>query len=308
MDSFSFGQALGAGFRVIGRKPLAVVIWAAVYLLLVALPALALAAFVLPQTVAAYQQMAVHVGPPDPAQMMALRSRTFGLQPAIWLLSVVANTVVIAAIFRAVLEPGNSRWGYLRLSGRELWLGLTYLVILVMSLIMIFVLALPIGIGAAVVAAVGEHGGATGGGAVLLALVGLVGAGVIVWVLLRLSMALPMSFAQGRFLLYESWEVTRGHALKIFLVFLVLWIALAVVEAALVSAVAFHFIPLFRQGTAWQTFTAASLTDTLRRLGPVIAGFVIVGSVVGMAVHAILFAPLAEIYRELTAEAPPAAS
>ena len=32
MDSFSYGRAIGAGFRVIGRHPLAVVMWAAVYL------------------------------------------------------------------------------------------------------------------------------------------------------------------------------------------------------------------------------------------------------------------------------------
>lgn len=307
MDSFSYGQAIGAGFRVVGRKPLAVVIWAAVYLLLAILPALAIVAFVLPQTIAAYQQMAVHVGPPDPAQMMALRSRSFGLQPLIWLLSVVANTLVIAAIFRAVLEPQDSRWGYLRLSAQELWLGLTYLVLAVMGVIMMFVLIVPIGIGGAVLAAVGEHGGSTGGGAALLTLIGLVGAAVIAWALLRLSLALPMSFAQGRFLLYESWGLTRGHAFKMFLVFLVLWIALAVVEIGVVSAVVFHFIPLFRHGTAWDSFNAASLSETLRRFAPAIAGFAVVGSVVGMAIHAILFAPLAEIYRELTAEDAPSA-
>ena len=35
---------------------------------------------------------------------------------------------------------------------------------------------------------------------------------------LRLSLALPMSFAQRRFRLYESWDLTRGQAGKMFLV------------------------------------------------------------------------------------------
>src|ERR1700755_1712497 len=79
MQSFSCGAAIGAGFRVIGRHPLAVLAWAAVYLIFVLAPALAVVRYVLPDVLAgvqqAAQQAAQHPGlhaRPDPAALMAL--------------------------------------------------------------------------------------------------------------------------------------------------------------------------------------------------------------------------------------------
>ena len=69
MDGFSFGQAFGAGFRVIGRNPLAVLAWAAVYLLFLILPALLMVSYALPAIIAATAEMAANPGPPNPAQL-----------------------------------------------------------------------------------------------------------------------------------------------------------------------------------------------------------------------------------------------
>jgi hypothetical protein len=74
MDDFSYGQAIGAGFRVIGRRPLAVLTWAAVYLVLVVAPAVAMLAVLPPKMLGAMRDMGAHTGPPTAAQLMAALS------------------------------------------------------------------------------------------------------------------------------------------------------------------------------------------------------------------------------------------
>src|SRR6185312_6765210 len=205
---------------------LAVLNWAVAYLVFVALPIFVILAHMLPDIVASYQEglaQAARHEPPDPARLMALRARMFSYNPLIWLLSLAAQAVLMGAVFRAWLEPQDNRFGYLRLGLREVWLGLTYLVLLVMAAIMVLTLFIPIAIAVGVSAAAAPHGAGPGLPAVLLlCAIALAGGGVIVWVELRLCLALPMSFAQRRFVLYESWDLTRGLALKTFAVFLTL--------------------------------------------------------------------------------------
>jgi hypothetical protein len=304
MEGFSFGQAIGAGFRVMGRNPVAVLMWAAVYLVFLLLPALALLRYVLPDMISAMQQAAEHAAEhtrPDPAAMMALRSRGYGLQPALWVLSVVVNTVVIGAIFRSVLEPEKGRFGYLRLGGQELWLGLTYLVITVMTVIMVFILVFPVAIAAGIGAAMAQHGTGTPLVGLVVTLLALGGFGVILWVLLRLSLALPMSFAQGRFLLYESWDLTRGHALKMFGVYLVLVLGLAVLELIFVFTVGASVFQARHADPQFASHFAGRIAQFVATSWPTIAGFAVLISIIGMAVRTVTVAPLAEIYRELTA-------
>jgi hypothetical protein len=310
MASFSFGGAIGAGLRVIGRHPLAVPVWAAVYIVFVALPAIAIVIHVLPDAIASIHEAAQRAGPgarPDPTRLMALRSQTFGWQPVIWLLQVITHTVVMGAVFRAVLEPQNSRWAFLRLSRQELWLGLTYLVIMVMGFIMALALAIPLAIASAVVAGVAQHGG--GGSpvaaALLITLIGLAGAGAIVWALLRLSLALPMSFAQGKFPLYESWDLARGQAFKMVLVFLVLAIGVVLFEFVVVAVAGVTLIPHLKSAALSGDTGVEAAIRVIRQRTPLLVGLIVVISLVAMAIQAILIAPLAEIYRELTAKAEP---
>jgi hypothetical protein len=207
----------------------------------------------------------------------------------------------MGAMFRAVLQPEAGRWGYLRLGRQELWLGLTYLVLLVMAFILMFVLFIPIAISIGILAAIGQHGGSETGGVILLVIAGIVGAGAILWVLLRLSLALPMSFAKGRFLLYESWDLTRGHALKMFGVYLALVVGLWLFEILCAAAFAAVFWGRLQDAASWSALQPSAAVDMFRRYLPTMIGAGVVGSVVVMAIHAIFVAPLAEIYRELTA-------
>jgi hypothetical protein len=310
MQSFSFGEAIASGFRVIARHPLAVPLWALVYLLLVAVPAVAILIHLLPNAIAQVQDAVQHAaadGRPDPARMMALRSQTFGWQPALWLLQVFAHTLVMAAVFRAVLEPQKASWGFLRLGAQELWLGLTYLVLMVMTFIMVMMLLFPMAIASAIVAGVAHHGGNPPvGAALLLTLIGLAGVGAIVWILLRLSMALPMSFAQSRFMLYESWDLTRGQALKLFLVYLVLGLGVLLFEILVVAAAGLTLAPELRSAAWTPTAGLEEIMNVIHRQTAALVSFGVVIALFAMGIHALLIAPLAEVYRELTGGPRPA--
>jgi hypothetical protein len=302
MGEFSYGQAIGAGFRLIGRHPLALLAWSAVYLIFLILPALAFVSYAFPLIIAASREMATHPGRPDPAQLMALRGGMFGWQPVIWLLSIATTTVVMGAMFRAVLEPQSGRWGFLRLGRGELWLGLTLLVLAVMTFIMMFVLFLPLAIGIGVAAAVAQHSGGGVGAGLLVFLFGLAGVCAVLWVLLRLSLALPMSFSRGNFLLYESWDLTRGQSGKMFLVYLALIGGMVLLELAIGFSIVVTMFGHFAMGGMPRGFGAdGPPADLFQRYGTVIFCAAVVGSIVATAIRTIFIAPLAEIYRELTA-------
>jgi hypothetical protein len=44
---------------------------------------------------------------------------------------------------------------------------------------------------------------------------GLIAAGLLIWLALRLSMAAPMTFADNQFRLFESWTLTKGQGWRL---------------------------------------------------------------------------------------------
>jgi hypothetical protein len=308
MASISYARAVSAGFRVIGRKPWAVLAWAGAYLVLAALPLILIMSGVLPDVIATYRDAAhnlAHGVAPDAAKFLALRSRMAGVQPLILVVQLVSHTILMGAIFRAVLEPEASKWGYLRVGRQELMLGLTTLVYVLVATILALTLLVPLGIAGAVGLTSAQHGNAPGPMAVpLLRLIELAGSGAIVWAMLRLSLALPMSFAQRRFVLYDSWSLTRGHAFKLFLVALTLVVLLTVCDLIATIGLRTLLIQKLAAAPSWRNLLLGSPVEVARRLTPIMVAIAAVGSLFGMAIYAVIIAPWAEIYRELTADKP----
>jgi hypothetical protein len=304
MADFSFGQAIGAGFKILGRRPLTVLIWAVAYLVLVAAPSFGLMAWVMPQMIASFRdaaQHAVHGVAPVPADAVAMRSNLFALQPLLWLAQVAAHAILMAAVFRAVLTPDDSKWGYLRLGREELWLGLTNLVLTVMAAIMILTLFIPLGIGLGVGMASAQHGQVPGPASLpLLWLIAAVGVAAIAWVLVRLCLAPAMAFATRRFVLYESWQLTRGHALKIFGVILVLVVLVWLFELVTLGFGGAFMARGLMGGAGWQAAMKGSPSDILQHMAPMLTGVVVLVSVIGMIIYTLIMAPLASIYQQLT--------
>jgi hypothetical protein len=236
MGDFSAGRAIGAGFGLIGRQPLAFLAWTLVFLVVGVGPQVAVFSAILPvmsRLTEAAQAAAQSNTEMSPAEMMRLQATALQLQPIGLLGSLASQTLVLGAVYRAMLFPEDRAFLYLRISMREVWLGLVLAVLVVMAFIGFFAAMIPTMIVTGVVAAVGRDSGI----GVLLVLAAVTALfGVMIWLALRLSLATPMSFAEQNFRVFESWAVTAGRAGKMFAVGLALVVIVWVSEMILLAA------------------------------------------------------------------------
>jgi hypothetical protein len=308
MGQFSMDRAITAGFRLIGREPLAFLVWAAVFLIIGVLPQIGVFALILPEWTRMVREISANAAqstPPSSAAALAPMFRSqvamLQLQPIAWLASIVSRAVLLGAIYRAVLYPQDRRFFYLQLSGRELWLGLVMLVLVVMVVLLALAVMVPTAVVLGVLGALARNSPALG---LLIVPVMCVAVGVIVWVALRLSLATPMSFAQSGFRLYESWDLTRGQVGKLFGVGLAMLVITWIFEVVLMGVVVsvglslIGGLPSHDQLQAWFQHPHVDLA----RLSPWIAGASIAVTIFATLVLALFGAGWAEIYQELTAE------
>jgi hypothetical protein len=300
MGDFSADRAIGAGFRLIGREPLAFLAWCLTYLVLGVGPQIGFVAAILPEWSRMAQEIASTAGAQTPmssAEMFRAQAGMMQLQPLVWIASLVSHTVILSAIYRAVLEPSDRAFLYLRIGTRELWLGLTMLVLFVLAILLAIVVMAPAMILVGVLSALAHQ--APGVQLAILPVM-LLACGVIVWVLLRLSLATPMSFAQRGFRLYESWDLTRGQAGKMFLVALA-FVVIAWLTEMILAGVGLALLGGFsslERLSAWIRHPQFDLASLM----PWILGGAVVATILSTAMHALFGAGWAEIYRELTEE------
>jgi hypothetical protein len=306
MATFSMGEAIGSGFGLIVRRPLSVLAWGLVYLVLLAIPLIAIFAALGTGFVSEMQALSAHTGastsPADLAGIFHAQARMMQFQ-ALFMLGVLpAQAVLQAAIFRSVLEPKDTAFASMRFGGREAWLLLLILAFEVMAYLIALasaVVFLLIGAGVAAVFLSVASLKAWVGPALIV--VGVAWAVTFIWILLRLSLAGPMTFAEREFRLFESWKLTRGQGWKLFglvLVLLVLFIAI-------VLALLLGFALL--AGVAG--IGAASVHAAVAQPGAAVPGMVIAWCVIAFfvlafleaAIAAIWYAPWATVYRSLSA-------
>jgi hypothetical protein len=312
MANFSVTEAAAAGFGVIGRKPLAVVGWALALVAALMIPA-ALCFLAMGPELAKLMQLAMAQkgADPDPAaleRMMRAQSGMTAFNMLYWLWSSFVKAVFCAAVFRAVLSPGQSAWAYLRVGSREMWLTLLLLVEQVLAMIAVFVIVLLVVVLAAIA---GLSGGAESGktaAAITAVAGGFVAAGVLIWLALRLSMAAPMTFADNQFRLFESWTLTKGQGWRLLGVALLVVVFVLGLEI-LVGGVVLGVVVV---GGSWATlqqaggieaFLARPPIELLRDLWPWLLSIGTITALFGAVVQAIFYAPWAVAHRALTREA-----
>jgi hypothetical protein len=203
--------------------------------------------------------------------------------------------VVLTAVQRAILHPGRDRFFYLRLGMDEL---------------RTFLLALLLGVGGyvflvvAMVAPLLIARGAGLGGTIALMVVTMIVVGAfLVWLEVRLSLSFPLTIMRGRFVIGESWRLTRGRFWPLFgtyfLVLLILMAMWGVVTALTLNS----FVgDLARYGFSPQGMRAASANEAARQLtgiSPTMILALAVGSVVATVGLAIWGGTLATAAEEL---------
>lgn len=293
-----------AGFGVIGRNPLAVLVWAIFLGLVGLLPAFGLMGGML-ASIGQIAEAAQRGVEPTPEMIMPMIGSVIGLIPVLILTGLIVRMVLTGAIFRAVLFPREKSWFYLRLGARELWLGLLLIVvgIIVFALMMVM---MAVAVPAALMGARHDDPMMT---LALMRLAMLPVYGVLAFLFVRFCLAFPMTFAESRFRLMESWTMTRGNSWRILLVGLILVALMIIAEMVIGLLVVICVIAVVGAGAMSGGWSEERLTAFFNQdpgvwmhaLLPWIVGGAVVGSLLATVVAVIFTAPWAEAYRQLRA-------
>jgi hypothetical protein len=286
MKAFSVEKALGAGFGLIKREPLAVLMWGVAYVVMtVVIQAIALG----PALGAVLTGVLSDPEDAEAAVEQAMQANALITFPLIFLLSIGAYAILYGAIARAELHPEDRRFFFLRLSKRELWLALSYLALTVLAVLAIVVACIPVFLIVRVVS-IGEGQGMLASGLLVgvPALVGLLYLGA------RLSMTWLMAFEEERFVLFDSWALTRGQGWR--LVVLTLALMFLLIIATIGVFLAFLVVGGILAFVAKSAGAAGAVLGVLAIIAAVVAYVALFG-----AMYAVLLAPYIEAYRGIRA-------
>lgn len=292
MAGINAGEAAMAGFEVIKRNPLAPAVWGLITIGLSILPLLMIG----PAYLAFFRDMFASGGEPDVEALSQIST----MSPAYTLVSYATSFLSLAliggAVMRAVIFPDDKAWLYMRVTMREVLMVAVYVVTVILLTIGIVVVVIPFAIMLGIASTGGE--GAMAGIAIIGGLALLV---AIVYFALRFSMAMPMTFAKKNFLLFESWQMTKGHTGSLFLVGLlsfifVMLIQLVVTAVMLAAVVAVLFgghIDFEAIGNNPQAFFTE---ERMMSLVPALIGALLIGGVIQGYLSTIMYAPWAKAY------------
>lgn len=310
MARFSVTDAATAGVRLVAREPLAILTWTVAILVFLVLPGGWLLSSLAPGLRDFFSMAQLHEQAGDAdfdavtGPMMRLQGQWMGVNLIFWLGGTVARAILAAAAFRAILEPKNRSFGYLRLGAQEGWLTLLHLVQGVLLYIVCIVAAIVLLIVGGVVFTVGSR---TEGGILMagLATTAAVLAVVVplIWAILRLSLAAPMTFVERNFRLFESWAVTKGQSLRLLgmtLLLVLIIIAIEIVCGGLIVGGLAVTLGLQGFGAGLESVFHQPPETWLKTLWPVVAVVATLGSLVAAVMTAIISAPWAVAYRDLT--------
>jgi hypothetical protein len=212
------GEVIGGGFRIIRDKPLAVAVWALVFLLM-----FVGMMFVMRPMMEAQMQMAAG----DPRVQLAALGAMMGPFLLLFLLSLVVYVVLFAAAQRAVLKPEQQGFFYLRLGMDEL--RLLALTILFVVVFYVGMLAIVVGL-SLLIGIVAKASGSVGVAAIGFIIEFLAIIAFVAWYYMRFGLAFPLTLMRGKIVIGEAWRISRGRfwalfaaSLVVFIIIFVLW-------------------------------------------------------------------------------------
>ncbi|MCC7268967.1 MAG: hypothetical protein IT546_16725 [Caulobacteraceae bacterium] len=297
MASFSATDAAFEGFRLTREQPRTLFIWAGFNLVVSVLSLILMESFgdSYLQSMTALEQAGANADPEQTLQLV--QNLTVASLP--WLaLSLIIQAMLGAAVYRAVLRPAEKGVGYLKLGGDEarlVGLSLIYLVLFVVGLSAVVIVA------SLVVTLAGR---AVGGSVAALvgAGVGLFVSGLIIYVIVRLSLAGVVTFARRRISVFGSWPLTRGQFWSMTGAY-VLTLA-SVIVVMLLSVIIFMVIAAILTGgnlaAVGAMFTPGSSLTAY--LSPAMIAYIVFAALLNAVYYAAIFAPHAVIYRALTGD------
>jgi hypothetical protein len=203
--------------------------------------------------------------------------------------------IFTCAIYRAVLRPQDARRGYLRL-------GLDELRMMALNLIMGVVWGATV-FGVLLVALLAAAAAGTGGGTGMVFfgdVVTVVVFSAAIVVLVRLSMAGPMTFARQRLSVFGSWSLTKGSFWRLFGAYALAFALGGVVLMLMLLVLGAVFNVLMQVAGVSLTALSAAASNPLAILITVLSQMATV--LVLTCFYVVLKAPAAEIYKGLAGD------
>lgn len=308
MTRFSIGEAIGAAFSLIRRRPAAVFVWGALVIgpILLFIPMMLGFLFRFATTIEA--ESAAGVDPataPFPAEAFA---GMVGMQAAgglLNLLQLLAMVVVYPAIMRAVIRPDERSWFSLRVGMDEVRVAVVSLVLFGgLYIVMMVVMMLAMVVGAVAVGI----GGQNGGGLFVVVMMGLMGAFMIValCVLARFSLMAPASLQYRTFAFSEGWRLGKGQWGRLIGLHLVSMVAILLIELLLAMVVLIGALAVVNMGIDWNLPPAGTNENPFPALEALLAAWwpmLVLGGVLLCALYGVLMtisvAPVASACAQL---------
>jgi len=296
MTTFNIEDAAFMGVGLLVKRPAAAIAWSLVWAVLVAIVALPFAS-----TLAAYVTVIARTGGrPSTSDILPIAPQLGAFVLLIGLGGLVVGAVISCAVYRAVLEPENSEFAYLRLGDQEI----RVMVVNFIRGLILFGINLVLSITVAMLLVVANAAGPAATSIVRLAGEAFVLA-VLFWVQLRLSLAGPMTYWERRFRLFESWTLTRSLTGRLVAVGLILFVIGAVVYLGVVTLGVAGSLTLWNSAPRpadIQSLLSQSPSQWIVPLAPFITLIAVMVLIAGALLTPIGLAPWPHIYRTLTAD------
>ena len=293
--AFSPTESAFEGFRLARRSPLTILIWAAVYLL-VTVAFVFLAGNHLPAFIEAMEAIegTAQPTPEDLQPVFAAYSAMIGPMLPV---SIVLGAMLNAAVARAVVRPGESAFGYLRLGMDEVRVFVVTLVIGIIIALACIPAAIVAGIVVGIVAATLADNVGLAIGVGMLAYVAFIA--FIIWLSVRFSLAVPITVAERRFAIFDSWRMTKGHVwglIGMTILAFVLCLVVQILASIIIMPIVYFTTDGFQALTQIEGMTPMEIARTMAPLAIAIGAF---ASILSSLQLAIMYAPYASAYTDM---------
>lgn len=292
--AFSATDAVFEGFRIVRRRPATLVWWSLFYIAAMAFAMTVIGGSVIRLVNAAEALEAA--GTPSAEVFMPILQLYMSVFAVVLPISLAAGAVVYAAVSRAVLRPEESRFGYLRF-------GMDEVRVFVVSVALALAFIALTGVMFMLVGVVGGLAASLEAPwlwlvAVLLALAAVA---ALIWLAVRLCLAVPITVGERRIAILDSFRLTRGRFWPL-LGMAILAGVLSLVVGLLGSLVLTPLQFLTGGVTQLQDLEGAPLTEILQTAWPTILVWIVTNAVLSALQVAVVYAPFSAAYRELATD------
>jgi hypothetical protein len=299
--SFSATDAAFEGFRLVRRNPMAIVIWMVISA--IASIGQIFAAGGMKESLVAMTEMMKDMQSSPPTTLEGwtpfLNAYSDMMSSAAWMIpvSLVLSSVLTAAVARAVLRPGEKAFGFVRLGMDEVRVFFVTLIIGILAAVFCTII-----FAAAVIVGVIAIKALEGWGGLVMFLTVLGAFAFMIWLLVRWSLAIPITVAEKRFAVFDSFAATKGRfwpllgmGLIAFIMALLVMLLCGVVSMPLSMMLGMNIAGSMDGPSADHIVKMFDVTN------PLVIASAVVDAITSVLVLGVIHAPFAAAYRGIKA-------